>query len=178
VIEVATGSLASNKNLILPLVDHKVWFVQNNTNRTITPKTPAGTGIALVAGQGAWLRCDGTNIVAMTASTAKLGLSSGSAYTQTYATADRTVAARGTTALTDNTTGSATTTLAALPDPADTPASADALRDDLVANLIPVLRNALATLAAQINLNRVDDLDSTQALNAVIDDLQTVTIVT
>lgn len=46
----------------------------------------------------------------------------------------------------------------AVTDPADTPASADALRDDLVANTIPSietelsnLRNAVATIAARMN---------------------------
>lgn len=57
-------------------------------------------------------------------------------------------------ALTDNTAGTADNTLAALPDPADTPASADALRDDLVTNLIPVLRNNYADLAEQVNAIR------------------------
>lgn len=54
-------------------------------------------------------------------------------------------------ALTDNTSGTANDTLVALSDPADTPASADALRDDLVANLIPELRDNLADLAAKVN---------------------------
>lgn len=53
--------------------------------------------------------------------------------------------------LIDNTAGTANDTLQALPDPADTPVSADALRDDLVANLLPVLRNNYADLAATIN---------------------------
>lgn len=47
--------------------------------------------------------------------------------------------------------GTANTTLEAIPDPADTPASADALRDDIVANLLPPLRNNLADLATAIN---------------------------
>lgn len=54
-------------------------------------------------------------------------------------------------ALTDNTAGTANETLQALTDPADAPGTADALRDDLVANLIPELRNNLADLAAKIN---------------------------
>lgn len=54
-------------------------------------------------------------------------------------------------ALTDNTAGTANNTLQALPDPADAPATVDALRDDLVANLIPALRNDLADLAAKVN---------------------------
>ena len=42
-------------------------------------------------------------------------------------------------------------TLEAIPDPADTPASVDALRDDIVANTLPALRNDLADLADQVN---------------------------
>jgi hypothetical protein len=57
-------------------------------------------------------------------------------------------------ALTDNTGGTANTTLQALTDPADLPLTADALRDDLVANLIPELRNNYADLAAQVNAIR------------------------
>lgn len=53
--------------------------------------------------------------------------------------------------LTDNTAGTANDTLAAIPDPADSPATADALRDDLVANTLPPLRNDLADLAAKVN---------------------------
>lgn len=53
--------------------------------------------------------------------------------------------------LADNTAGTADNTLAAIPDPADTPASADALRDDLVANALPAIRNDLADLAAKVN---------------------------
>ncbi len=95
-----------------------------------------------------------------------------SAYTQTFATADKTVAARTQAALTDNTGGTADATIAAIPDPADAPATADALRDDLVANALPAIRNAIADLAAQVNNARTDGLDTTSALNAVIDDLQ------
>lgn len=52
-------------------------------------------------------------------------------------------------ALTDNSGGtSGGTTIAAIVDPADTPVDADTLRDDLVANTIPSLKNAIATLAA------------------------------
>lgn len=59
---------------------------------------------------------------------------------------------RGTvTALTDNSGGTANDTVQALTDPADTPISSDALRDDLVANLIPELRNNFADLAGKIN---------------------------
>lgn len=61
------------------------------------------------------------------------------------------VALEAITALTDNSAGTANDTIAAIPDPADTPASADALRDDIVANTLPAVRNAIADLAAKIN---------------------------
>jgi hypothetical protein len=55
-------------------------------------------------------------------------------------------------AFTDNTgAGSISRTLAGLPDPADTPITADALRDDLVTNTLPVLRNWAASLADGYN---------------------------
>lgn len=42
-------------------------------------------------------------------------------------------------------------TIEAIPDPADTPASADALRDDLVANTLPAVRNAIEECGTHIN---------------------------
>lgn len=42
-------------------------------------------------------------------------------------------------------------TIANIDDPADSPASADALRDDLVANTIPDIRNAVRTLSDKFN---------------------------
>ena len=42
-------------------------------------------------------------------------------------------------------------TIAVITDPADTPASADALRDDLVANSLPEIRDAISTLADKMN---------------------------
>ena len=57
-------------------------------------------------------------------------------------------------AFTDNTAGTPGNTLAALPNPADTPATADALRDDLVTNCWPVLRNWAASFATKHNDNR------------------------
>ncbi|HLO41017.1 MAG TPA: hypothetical protein VK176_08340 [Phycisphaerales bacterium] len=53
--------------------------------------------------------------------------------------------------LTDNTAGTADSTLAAIPNPGDSPATADALRDDLVANALPAIRNNLADLGAKVN---------------------------
>lgn len=39
----------------------------------------------------------------------------------------------------------------AIPDPADTPATADALRDDLVANALPAIRNNIADVGKKLN---------------------------
>lgn len=54
--------------------------------------------------------------------------------------------------LTDNSAGTANNTIEAIPDPADTPATSDALRDDIVANVLPALRNDIADLAAKVNV--------------------------
>lgn len=55
-------------------------------------------------------------------------------------------------AITDNSGGtSGGNTIAAITNPADAPATADILRDDLVANTIPTIKNAIATLAAKYN---------------------------
>lgn len=55
-------------------------------------------------------------------------------------------------AITDNSGGtSGGNTIAAITNPADAPATADALRDDLVANTIPQIKNAVATIAAKYN---------------------------
>lgn len=75
-------------------------------------------------------------------------------------TASSTLAAgTNTTALTDNGAGTADGTVAAMADPADTPATADVLRDDLVANFCAAVRNnfkeVTTELAAQRTLNGV-----------------------
>jgi hypothetical protein len=95
-----------------------------------------------------------------------------SAYTQTYTTADKTHATPTAASLTDNSAGVADQTVQAMPDPADTPASADALRDDLVLNFTPAVRNNVAELADEINKLVTDLADVKQLVNAVIDDLQ------
>lgn len=94
------------------------------------------------------------------------------AYTQTYSTADRTHAARTAAALTNSTGQTPDTTIENVPDPADTPASADALRDDLVANTLPAIERSLADLADMINKVRADSEDTAQLVNAIADDLQ------
>lgn len=95
-----------------------------------------------------------------------------SAYTQTYSTATRTHSNPTASALTDNSGGSANTTIQAMPDPADTPLTADILRDDLVANFILGVRNNIADLTAQVNALIVDLANLKQVVNQVIDDHQ------
>lgn len=60
------------------------------------------------------------------------------------------------TPFTDNIGGTVNDTLAAIADPANSPATADALRDDLVANALPAIRNALSSLAAKHNTVRTN----------------------
>lgn len=89
-----------------------------------------------------------------------------SAYTQTYSTADKTVASQTAGALTNNTGGVVSTTLAAIT------AGTTYAQADLTA-----IKNALASLADQVNKLRNDHLDTTQALNGIIDDLQALGLV-
>lgn len=53
--------------------------------------------------------------------------------------------------LQDNTSGTSSKSLNAITDPADSPASADDLRDDLVSNALPAIRNNFASLSAKVN---------------------------
>lgn len=94
------------------------------------------------------------------------------AYTQTYSTATRTHSNLTSATLTDSSGGTANTTVQALTNPTDSPASADALRDNLVATLIPELRNNFADLAASNNAIIVDLTNLKQVVNQIIDDLQ------
>lgn len=68
-----------------------------------------------------------------------------------WVTCSRMLASATVAALTDSSAGTANGTVEALPNPTDTPATADALRDDLVAVLIPALRNNFAELTTKIN---------------------------
>ena len=101
-----------------------------------------------------------------TATTQKLGFFNAtpivqpSAYTQTYATADKTHAALTSATLTDNTAGTANTTLEAL------------VSGSVYATDVAAIRNNFADLAASNNAIIVDLTDLKQLVNSVIDDLQ------
>lgn len=117
---------------------------------------------------------DGTNIAVGTTTGTQIGTTAlqklgffgatpivqPSAYTQTYATADKTHAAATAATLTDNSGGSANSTLEAL-------ASGTVYATDVGA-----IRNNFADLAAQHNALLVDVIDVKQLVNALIDDLQ------
>lgn len=62
-----------------------------------------------------------------------------------------TFAVSGVAALTDSSAGTPGATIAALPNPTDTPSTADELRDDLVAVHWPILRNWAASFATNVN---------------------------
>lgn len=61
---VFTGTLTANINVIFPAKD-RMFLVYNNTSGafTLTPKTSAGTGVAVRQGRWALMYCDSTNIV-------------------------------------------------------------------------------------------------------------------
>lgn len=61
---------------------------------------------------------------------------------------------------TDSVGGSVSSTLAAIPDPANAPVDADALRDDLVANVLPAIRNAISSIASKENATRQELRDT------------------
>lgn len=82
------------------------------------------------------------------------------AYTQTFATADKTHAARTAVALTDNSGGTANTTVQALADGVT------------YANDVAAIRNNFADLTAEHNKLIVDLADTASLLNSVVDDLQ------
>jgi hypothetical protein len=69
---------------------------------------------------------------------------------------DNVIASLTAAVLTDNSGGTADATLALIPVITDSPATADALRDDIVANVVPVLKNNFADLAAMVNKNTAD----------------------
>ena len=84
-----------------------------------------------------------------------------SAYTQTYSTADKTVANDTAAALTDNSGGTASQTLADITE-AQNSGSADRVPTE----------NAIASLADEVNKLIADVDDIRQTVTAVIDDLQ------
>lgn len=66
---VTTGALTATRNLVVPLV-RRTWTVQNNcTGGSIQVIGASGTGITIATGKVAIVRCDGTNVLRITADT-------------------------------------------------------------------------------------------------------------
>lgn len=63
-----TGTLGAGRNIIVPN-NKKAYIIWNGTTQTLTVKTAAGTGIAVATNKHAIVRCDGTNVVRVTADT-------------------------------------------------------------------------------------------------------------
>lgn len=64
-----TGALTAGRNYVVPLTDGAEWVVFNNTTGgfAVTIIGATGTGIAIAAGKTAIVRCDGTNVLRVTA---------------------------------------------------------------------------------------------------------------
>jgi hypothetical protein len=69
--------------------------------------------------------------------------------------------------------GTADSTIAAVPDPTDTPATADALRDDLVTNVIPVINADILDLGAKINALQTELNANILDLGAKVNEIRT-----
>jgi len=63
------GSPGGARNVIVP-TRSKVYLIANTSDGDVTVKTSAGTGPVIIAGEGQWVFCDGTNVQAASAATA------------------------------------------------------------------------------------------------------------
>jgi hypothetical protein len=140
--------------VIVPADAGRAWIVYNNTSGafTATVKTSGGTGIAVPQGWVMLVRCDGTNVVL-----AAPGVpASATALTQTYSTADATLA---TPTSADLTGISSSTTGTALAEP-----SAAYTQSEMQQNF--------RRIQDQYVKLRADHLDLAQFVNALVDELQ------
>lgn len=99
----------------------------------------------------------------------------GSAYTQTYSTANKTVAAPTYAALTGSNSGTANGALEA--EGVLSTAGGNTYSDAAVNAILAKIENNIAELAAQVVALAADDLDNRQTCGAIIDDLQSVGLV-
>ena len=63
------GSPGGARNIIVP-TRSKVYLVANTSDGNVVVKTVAGTGPTIIAGEGQWVFCDGTDVQAASAATA------------------------------------------------------------------------------------------------------------
>lgn len=63
-----TGTLTAGRNIIVPTAKGTYCITNSTTGGfALTPKTSGGTGFAIAAGKTAFARCDGTNVIRLTA---------------------------------------------------------------------------------------------------------------
>lgn len=70
IIDIGSGTaLTATRNLVFPLTDGAIWFVNNQSTggQSVQCIGPTGTGITIGAAKGAWIWSDGTNIKRMSA---------------------------------------------------------------------------------------------------------------
>lgn len=60
-----TPSLTATRNIIVPTLD-KLYIAINATAQSLVFKTAAGSGVTVATGDEKFVRCDGTNVVAIT----------------------------------------------------------------------------------------------------------------
>lgn len=147
-------------------------FTQDGSGNVALRIMLAAVSADLTVGDGYNIILGSTNGTKIgTATTQKLGFFNAtpvvqrSAYTQTYATADKTHANPTAVALTDNTAGTANTTLEAL------------VSGTVYATDAAAIRNNFADLAASNNALIADLADVKQLVNSLIDDLQALGLV-
>lgn len=67
IIDIAAGVVTATRNLVFPLTDGAIWFVNNQTAQSIQCIGATGTGITIATVKGAWIWSDGVNIKRMSA---------------------------------------------------------------------------------------------------------------
>jgi len=60
-----TGAMSAGRNVVVPTAE-KVYLIKNSTTGgfSVTVKTAAGSGVAVLPSASQWVYCDGTNVVA------------------------------------------------------------------------------------------------------------------
>jgi uncharacterized cupredoxin-like copper-binding protein len=64
-----SGSPGGTTNIIVP-TRSKIYLLNNQSDESVVPKTVAGTGPTIIAGEAQWVFCDGTDVLAASAATA------------------------------------------------------------------------------------------------------------
>jgi hypothetical protein len=175
------GSAFTGSKAFIAALANENWSTTANGTQLVIQTTPNGsTTMATVAAfiSDRITLTDGVNIAVSGTTGTKIGIATTqklgfwnatpvvqpSAYTQTYSTASKTHPNATAATLTDNTAGTADTTLEAL------------TSGTIYATDVAAIRNNFADLAAMVNKDTADILDLKKVVNQIIDDLQSVGI--